>query len=335
MEAAVATIRSRHATDWKGGCRATARTGSSRWRGRRSPPTRRSTSSRAPSSGARSRGVDRRHVDRDFRRRVHHRARRPHEPGLSLLLGVANVRLGYWWNSHVKPGERAAARTVPNFRNRVGEQVNAWFPVQAHLFQEFTARFFGPNRERWYLSDGGHFENTACYELLRPARAVHHRLRHRSGRRLHFRGPGESRPQSAHSTSAPTSGSCRGPTSRRMVEPSFHGAIGVLDDFRTAERSAGPPVPPAATRVPMRARERLLRGRRDRPRDPVRQAHVTGDEPLDVSNTGSSTAPSRRSRPSDQYFDEAQWESYRALGEHVGASCSGQSRPPEAGRRPR
>ena len=33
---------------------------------------------------------------------------------LSLLLGVANVRLGYWWDSHVKPGDRDATRTESN-----------------------------------------------------------------------------------------------------------------------------------------------------------------------------------------------------------------------------
>ena len=151
---------------------------------------------------------------------------------LSLLLGVANVRLGYWWNSHVKPGERAAARTVPNFRNRVGEQINAWFPVQAHLFQEFTARFFGPNRERWYLSDGGHFENTACYELLR--------------RRVPFIIACDAGQDAAYTFEDLANLVRKARTDlcadirflsrsdiETLVEPTFHSAIGVLDDFRT------------------------------------------------------------------------------------------------------
>src|SRR5262249_52453821 len=86
---------------------------------------------------------------------------------LSMLLGIANVRLGYWWDSRVLPHEREKVRTKPTLARRVSERINAWFPVQAHLFQECTARFFGPDRRRWYLSDGGHFENTACYELIR------------------------------------------------------------------------------------------------------------------------------------------------------------------------
>ena len=47
---------------------------------------------------------------------------------LSLLLGIANVRLGYWWDSHVKPGDRESARTSPTLRNRVGEQLNGLVP---------------------------------------------------------------------------------------------------------------------------------------------------------------------------------------------------------------
>src|SRR6185295_6230060 len=32
---------------------------------------------------------------------------------------------------------------------------------------ELLARFHGTARKRWYLSDGGHFENTGAYELIR------------------------------------------------------------------------------------------------------------------------------------------------------------------------
>jgi hypothetical protein len=50
---------------------------------------------------------------------------------------------------------------------------------------------------------------------------------------------------------------------------------------------------------------------------PVHQGHADGDEPEDVCHY-------RRSHPflqettNDQFFDEAQWESYRRLGQHVG-----------------
>ena len=83
--------------------------------------------------------------------------------GLSLLLGLANVRLGLWWRSKLgaddlRPGLEWLALKV--------------FPTQVYLGYELTARFHGAHRARQYLSDGGHFENTAVYELLRPEREV-------------------------------------------------------------------------------------------------------------------------------------------------------------------
>ncbi|MBI3414495.1 MAG: hypothetical protein HY043_04105 [Verrucomicrobia bacterium] len=87
----------------------------------------------------------------------------------SLLLGMANIRLGYWWFCGVSPMERRRVETgiKPNFANRLEEYLCWAFPVQSHLLDEFLARFHGPSRLRWYLSDGGHFENTAAYELIR------------------------------------------------------------------------------------------------------------------------------------------------------------------------
>jgi hypothetical protein len=35
------------------------------------------------------------------------------------------------------------------------------------LLNEFRAHFAGPAARRWYLSDGGHFDNTGLYELIR------------------------------------------------------------------------------------------------------------------------------------------------------------------------
>lgn len=69
--------------------------------------------------------------------------------GFSALLGLLGVRLGYWWEA----GASEPARASPSLARA--------------LFGEFTGRF-DPDRERhWYLSDGGHFENTGAYELIR------------------------------------------------------------------------------------------------------------------------------------------------------------------------
>jgi len=83
--------------------------------------------------------------------------------GMSLLLGFANVRLGRWWISGV-PGARSD--------RGLGGALRRLFATQAYLLNEISARFYGTRRLYQYLSDGGHFENTAVYELLRRQRGV-------------------------------------------------------------------------------------------------------------------------------------------------------------------
>jgi hypothetical protein len=82
--------------------------------------------------------------------------------GVSLALGLANVRLGMWWSS----GYGADGR------KSLSKQLKSAFRTQAFLVYELLAMFHGLRREWQYLSDGGHYENTAAYELLRPERNV-------------------------------------------------------------------------------------------------------------------------------------------------------------------
>jgi len=88
--------------------------------------------------------------------------------GTSLALGLTNMRLGTWWpadflqNGELLTGTRKSRDTL---RERT-------LPAQHYLYQELTARFHGLNRDFQYLSDGGHFENTATYELIRQGRNI-------------------------------------------------------------------------------------------------------------------------------------------------------------------
>ncbi|MEN9396907.1 MAG: hypothetical protein RLZ81_1437 [Pseudomonadota bacterium] len=69
------------------------------------------------------------------------------ELGFSALLGLLGVRLGYWWragDSQAKPPHMLTA-----------------------LWHEITGAFNPDVSSHWYLSDGGHFENTGAYELIR------------------------------------------------------------------------------------------------------------------------------------------------------------------------
>jgi hypothetical protein len=73
-------------------------------------------------------------------------------PERALLTGLANVRLGYWWQTT---------------QARVRDLGDWLFSTQIHLYRELRGQFFGTGERYWYLTDGGHFENTAVYELLR------------------------------------------------------------------------------------------------------------------------------------------------------------------------
>ena len=81
--------------------------------------------------------------------------------GRSLLLGLANVRLGRWWHSGVATG-----------RHGPEPWVRRTFKTQTYLLDELFAKFYGTRRPLQYLSDGGHFENMALYELVRPQRGI-------------------------------------------------------------------------------------------------------------------------------------------------------------------
>ncbi|MEY5097850.1 MAG: hypothetical protein RJA36_569 [Pseudomonadota bacterium] len=73
--------------------------------------------------------------------------------GFSALLGLLGVRLGYWWRAGDQdPGRQPKPRT---------------HHALVMLRNEITGSFNPDDDKHWYLSDGGHFENCAAYELIR------------------------------------------------------------------------------------------------------------------------------------------------------------------------
>jgi len=83
--------------------------------------------------------------------------------GLAALAMFAGARLGYWWNSRVlmlrqQPGGKNVPQ--PNlFRPKM-------FGKSRALVRETTGEFDVGAARTWFLSDGGHFENTGAYALL-------------------------------------------------------------------------------------------------------------------------------------------------------------------------
>jgi len=245
---------------------------------------------------------------------------------LSLLLGLANVRLGYWWNSGIDPGgRRVKGRTLPG---RIGRQLSRLLPVYAYFLNELLARFHGPARRRWYLSDGGHFENTGAYELLR--RRVPFILLCDDGcdpqyefadlanlvrkARLDFDAEVVFYPREVLADLLPPD----------LVE--YFGAPG---DFRPLASATGDTSTVEGPRTPHALLAAVFYDdpeRRKKVPDSVLvilKPGVSGDEPLDVAEYGRVHPAFPQESTMDQFFDEAQWESYRRLGEHVASRVFG------------
>jgi hypothetical protein len=77
--------------------------------------------------------------------------------GWALLLFMTGVRLGYWFPSASSTPSLAASRFTRFIRDT----------KYGRLTSEALARFHGTEDRAWFLSDGGHFENTGVHALLK------------------------------------------------------------------------------------------------------------------------------------------------------------------------
>lgn len=74
-------------------------------------------------------------------------------PGVAALLFLSGLRLGYWQRNLDNPNP-------PPRRHRL-------VPKYTAMLREMLARFPGLRSPYWYLTDGGHFDNTGVYPLLK------------------------------------------------------------------------------------------------------------------------------------------------------------------------
>ncbi len=244
--------------------------------------------------------------------------------GLSLLLGISNVRLGYWWDSKVVAEDQGGA--IPKPSVLLQRWISRALPVQSALMQELLAQFHGPHRQYWFLTDGGHFENTGCYELLRrrvpliiicddgadPGYAFEdlanlvRKARIDFDAKVRFLVPDDDRvlghfadliAKLPEGTSATT----RGPQVDLGIPVSRRHLLLARIDYPDSDQIGNPPNHGTARSLVL-----------------VIKPTLTGDEPLDVLQYAASHPSFPQEPTSDQFFDEAQWESYRRLGEHIG-----------------
>jgi hypothetical protein len=252
--------------------------------------------------------------------------------GTSLLCGLFNVRLGYWWENQFSPSRRIS--------------VDRNFAVQRYLADEFTGRFRMEHRNRWYLSDGGHFENTAAYELIRrrvpfiilcdggadpggdfdDLANLIRRVRLDFGAEIAFLNDEELR-QLVHTALLGPSVAWRTRSAEQHDDPepkSVAGKIGTLDDLRPQAEPGRPPRARAQATLawvnypnPPDMEGQTVRQREQRSLLLVIKPGVTDDSPADVINYQRAHPDFPHQSTLDQFFDEPQWESYRKLGEQI------------------
>ncbi len=228
--------------------------------------------------------------------------------GLSLLAGFGNVRLGRWWDSGVEV--RSRHKAVPATSLVAAEHALARvFPAQVFLFDEFLARFHGPSRRHWYLSDGGHFENLGGYELIRRRLPLIVLIDAEQDSGFQFGGLSNLIRKARIDFGAEIEFLRRGDLNE-ILDPTLRGQIGELEDLRPSSGFSGAHA----------AMARVTFG--DDPGNPCRllyvKATLTGDESADILEYHRAHADFPHESTADQFFDEAQWESYRKLGEHIG-----------------
>lgn len=236
--------------------------------------------------------------------------------GLSILCALLNARLGRWWNSGVAPRWRNKTAGRAHAGYRLGRIFTSAFPVQAYFFTELLARFRGPAQRHWYLTDGGHFENTGAYELVRRRVPMIVLLDHGEDRAYEFNDLANLVRKVRTDFGAEIRFLPK--ETWALIDSNSRGAFGTLEAIRgerngSSDKSTGLPLNGAQATLarihyPDSDSDSLLL---------VLKPAIVGHEPLDVLEYGFAHESFPQESTADQYFDEAQWESYRRLGQYV------------------
>jgi hypothetical protein len=231
---------------------------------------------------------------------------------LALLLGLVNLRLGYWWDSGLRRSERPGQYPA-NLWRRLKRWPASLVKMQSLLLSDFQGRFSGPSDRFWNISDGGHFDVTGIYELIRRRVPLIIAVDGGEDLKLTFADCGDlvrqaridfgasveflNQTGNAQDTAVPDwikgwlNPGTLGPLSKLGQSGGKYAALAKV----TYEDELG-----HATWIV------LLK------------SSVTGDEPLDIAAYKRTHPDFPGESTTDQFFDEAQWESYRMLGEHIG-----------------
>lgn len=226
--------------------------------------------------------------------------------GMSLLMGFANVRLGRWWDT----GRDLSAMKRHTRSARLAQFFELILPVQTYLLDELTGSFHGPKRRHWYLTDGGHFENMGGYELIRrrlPMIVIVDAEEDAGFIYEGFAGLVRKARMDFGASIVPLDDAALD----RAVHPSKRMLFGSLDSLRPDDARF------SASRA-LLARVDYDDGRAPPSTLLYIKPTLRREDPSDLREYHAKNPAFPHQPTTDQFFDEAQWESYRKLGEVIG-----------------
>jgi hypothetical protein len=212
---------------------------------------------------------------------------------------------------------RPASRLMRSLHHGVART----FPSQSFLYNELVARFPGTARRYWYLSDGGHFENMGAYELIRRRLPLVVIVDAEEDVDFAFEGLANLVRKARLDFGAEIT--FFDESAFKSPGPESELAFGSLDQLRRQV--------PTANDVLRLSKARCAIGKikySGQLEDKggltnylvYLKPTLTGREPADILQYARSHAAFPHEPTTDQFFDEAQWESYRKLGQMTAAT---------------
>ncbi|MCA9064024.1 MAG: GMC family oxidoreductase N-terminal domain-containing protein [Planctomycetaceae bacterium] len=231
--------------------------------------------------------------------------------GTALVMGLLNIRTGHWWDTGIPEADRVGFPSI-GLTRRALYILSRVFSMQTLILNEWLARFPGPWQRYWHLSDGGFFENLGAYELIR-----------RRIPRIIICDAGAD-PNYEFEDLANLVRKARidfGATIEPFTEDDLDNHVSNVD--RTHYLGTLEQLHPSADGNVRPRHATLLWVRYDdeqKPRSVILyiKASANGDESEDIRNYRRVHEEFPHEATADQFFTESQWESYRALGEHIG-----------------
>jgi hypothetical protein len=239
-------------------------------------------------------------------------------PVVRFLMTLFNVRFGWWLGNPGPAGDSdsRAGRAVAVLRRLIGYRSGKPFEASSPLLsvRPIVNEALGRTDDQHpyvYLSDGGHFENLGLYEMVL--------------RRCRFIVVSDASTDAAYSFDSLAQ-------SIRQIRVDLGVPIEMRDVSITppAQGLMGKYCAVGKIRYSCVDRRGGDEGMKDGDFDGTLiyvKASMVGEEPRDVINYGRGSKDFPQEIIVDQWFSEAQFESYRALGSHIiDAICSGDER---------